>query len=592
MNTSKIVALFSLFLSFLLFPLFLSCSKDGNNKNPKLSEYEKGIRYLESGNYSDAYSTFESLVKKEGEKPEYLLGMVLASVASEFSKLPEKVQRGLQMFSPKFNPDLEKIDTKQEQKLSGLNAVLETFAKDLILDMIETNLPTLIKVSEKIDENFVFPITFLPVNFSQTPFGFFGNWGDVEVNYLIDIGAYLAFLIRFLLSVNINAPVSSYFAVNEFVKSKGGWGMFFGDPLNVGFRAIAYLLNSSNSIFTLWSKENLIKAKEYGLISAERNKKAYESLLLNYKKRNRRENFVAFFDEEFKRNHMKVYVGGEVKILDFTFTQDYETIIRANQRVIDHLRGKNKEPIECSAFYDRLGDVVSFFVSSGFILSAAQSSIKSGRGESIAKFFKGAENLLGIFLILTSICIADVVEIDLNKLVDNFQGLRNLFPVWTFTSSQFDDSIWLEWECGTNSLKPDFSVLDPAEAYLQCSKRAPLKDSNHFFDQTVLGAGITQVAGVKVTRLSEPRCEQTFEECIKIYGGINPLQEGIPRDGQYSRVPYFLFQDPSFYGSLWINPQRIGISFCGAPMERHMPEGITGVCELNALIWYFYSQLF
>jgi hypothetical protein len=314
--------------------------------------------------------------------------------------------------------------------------------------------------------------------------------------------------------------------------------------------------------------------------------------LLNYKKRNRRENFVAFFDEEFKRYHMKVYVGGEVKILDFTFTQDFETIIKANQRVIDHFRGKNKEPIECSAFYDRLGDVVGFFVSSGFILSAAQSSIRSGGVEEIAKFFEGAENLLGIFLILTSICLADVVEIDINKLIDNFQGLRNLFPVWTFTSPQFDDSIWLEWECGTNSLKPDFSVLDPAQAYLQCSKRAPLKDSNHFSDQIVLGAGITQVAGVKVTRLSEPRCEQTFEECIKLYGGINPLQEGIPRDGQYSRLPYFLFQDPSFYGSLWINPQRIGISFCGAPMERHMPEGITGVCELNALIWYFYSQLF
>jgi hypothetical protein len=592
MNTSKIMALFSLFLSFLLSPFFLSCSKDGNNKNPKLSEYEKGIRYLESGNYSEAYSTFENLVKKEGEKPEYLLGMVLASLASEFSKLPEKVQRGLQMFSPKFNPDLEKIDTKQEQKLPGLNAILETFAKDLILDMIETNLPTLIKVSEKIDENFVFPITFLPVNFPGTPFGFFGNWGDAEVNYIIATGAYLASLIRFLLSVNINAPVSSYFAVNEFVKSKGGWGMFFGDPLNVGFRAIAYLLNSSNSIFTLWSKENLIKAKEYGLISVEHDKKAFESLLLNYKKRNRRENFVAFFDEEFKRDHIKVYVGGEVKILDLTFTQDFETIIRADQRVIDHFRGKNKEPIECSAFYDRLGDVVGFFVSSGFILSAAQSSIKSGRGESIAKFFEGAENLLGTLLILTSICLADVVEIDINKLVENFQGLRNLFPVWTFTSSQFDDSIWLEWECGTNSLKPDFSVLDPAEAYLQCSKRATLKDSNHFSDQIVLGAGITQVAGVKVTRLSEPRCEQTFEECIKIYGGINPLQEGIPRDGQYSRVPYFLFQDPSFYGSLWINPQRIGVSFCGAPMERHMPEGIMGVCELNALIWYFYSQLF
>ncbi len=119
------------------------------------------------------------------------------------------------MFSPKFNPDLEKIDTKQEQKLSGLNAILETLAKDLILDMIETNLPILIKVSEKIDENFVFPITFLPVNFPETPFGFFGNWGYVEVNFLITLGAYLASLIRAILSVNINAPVSSYFAVKN-----------------------------------------------------------------------------------------------------------------------------------------------------------------------------------------------------------------------------------------------------------------------------------------------------------------------------------------------------------------------------------------
>jgi hypothetical protein len=87
------------------------------------------------------------------------------------------------------------------------------------------------------------------------------------------------------------------------------------------------------------------------------------------------------------------------------------------------------------------------------------------------------------------------------------------------------------FKVGTNSLKPDFSVLDPSDGYLKCSKRAPLKDSNHFSDQIVLGAGITQVAGAKVTRLSEPRCERTFEECIKIYGGINPLQEGIPRDG-------------------------------------------------------------
>jgi hypothetical protein len=319
---------------------------------------------------------------------------------------------------------------------------------------------------------------------------------------------------RFLLSVNINAPVSSYFAVNEFVKSKGGWGMFFADPLNVGFRAIAYLLNSSNSIFTLWSKENLLKAKEYGLISAEHVKKTNESLFLNYKKRNRRENFVWFFDEEFRRIHTKVYVGGEVKILGGGITQqDFETAIKYSQKLIDHLKGKNKEPIECSLVFWGIINITSFFVKSGFILSAVQSSIKSGRVEEIAKFFEGAENLLGTFLILTSICLADVVEIDLNKLIDNFQGLRNLFPVWTFTSPQFDDSIWLEWECGTNSLKPDFSVLDPADGYLKCSKRATLKDSNHFSDQIVLGAGITQVAGVKVTRLSEPRCEQTFEEC-------------------------------------------------------------------------------
>jgi outer membrane protein assembly factor BamD (BamD/ComL family) len=49
----------------LLFLFFFFCPRDSNNKNPKLSKYEKGLRYLESGNYSEAYSTFESLVKKE-----------------------------------------------------------------------------------------------------------------------------------------------------------------------------------------------------------------------------------------------------------------------------------------------------------------------------------------------------------------------------------------------------------------------------------------------------------------------------------------------------------------------------------------------
>jgi hypothetical protein len=195
--------------------------------------------------------------------------------------------RGLQMFSPKFNPDLEKIDTKQE-KLPGLNAVLETFAKVLILDMIETNLPILIKVSEKVDENFVFPITFLPVNFPGTP--------------------------------------------------------------------------------------------------------------------------------------LKVYVGGEVNIVGLTFTQDFETTIKNAQKLIDHLRGKNKETIECSDIFGAIGSIVMFSVNSGFLTSAAQSSLKSGRWEYIAKFFEGAKNLLGTFLILTSICLADVVEIDINKLIDNFQG--------------------------------------------------------------------------------------------------------------------------------------------------------------------------
>ncbi len=141
--------------------------------------------------------------------------------------------------------------------------------------------------------------------------------------------------------------------------------MFFGDPLNVGFRAIAYSLKSSNSIFTLWSKENLLKAKEYGLISVEHSKKTYESLLQNYKKRNRRENFVGFFDEEFRRVHIKVYVGGEVKIVDLPITQDFETIIKNTQRLIDHLRGKNKEPIECSDIFGAIGSIVMFSVNSG-----------------------------------------------------------------------------------------------------------------------------------------------------------------------------------------------------------------------------------
>lgn len=383
----------------------------------------------------------------------------------------------------------------------------------------------------------------------------------------------------------MNAPVSAYLNINNFVLSRGGWAYFLADPLNVGFRALAALLNSSTQVFTLWSKDNLEIAKNSAMNAAEYYGLASLALLREAKKGNRREKFVAYFDEKFLRVHIKVIAGKDVRVMDLAHTSGLQEAYQNSQEVVKHLKGELKEPIRCSVIFGILGSAVAFTTVSGLIGSAVESSVQSGLRE-VSDFLRGGANLLDFFFLLFSICSSDAIEIDMRNLFENFGGLRKLIPVWTYTSSQFGDSIWMEWECGGNSLSPKFEVLDPATGYLTCARRALLTDSEHFTDRITIGAGIMEVAGVPVTQVSEPRCDLPFEDCIKLYGGINPITS-VPRDGESSRLPYFLFQDPSFFNSLYINPERVGKTFCGAPSSRHIPRGVTGVCEINALLWHF-----
>lgn len=190
-------------IAFLL--TFITCKDRKDQGSVPSSPYEQAKQYLANGDYSNAYTLFNQLIEKEGEKPEYLLGIALTNLASELAKLPEKIRDSFSLFgSPKLKEKLKEIESKQ---VGGLNTVLEGFIRKIMLDAIELNLPILYKVASKIDENFMFDITAVTVKFPNSTFAFLGAYGDVEVFYLISILEYLRFLLRFILSINVNAPV-------------------------------------------------------------------------------------------------------------------------------------------------------------------------------------------------------------------------------------------------------------------------------------------------------------------------------------------------------------------------------------------------
>lgn len=146
----------------------------------------------------------------------------------------------------------------------------------------------------------------------------------------------------------------------------------------------------------------------------------------------------------------------------------------------------------------------------------------------------------------------EVFKLNLKALLQN--DLRDMLPAWT------PENFVIEWECGADWIEGEISNLGDD---FKC-KTEPI-DSTHFYRELELK--VISVGGVPA-------------------GGRNPLYpDGIPKDGVSARTPYILFQDPSFGGALKINMKALfGRNPCGPQVYMHKPEGLEGICELNALL--------
>ena len=153
---------------------------------------------------------------------------------------------------------------------------------------------------------------------------------------------------------------------------------------------------------------------------------------------------------------------------------------------------------------------------------------------------------------------ADIFKINFKAIIE--ANLRDILPVWTSEFGMFKDNFIIEWECGA-----DFQNLDNVTDDLMC-KTIEIQDRPHFLNK--LSVGVERIAGVETKK--------------------NKISVNNPPDHITSPGPYILFQDPSLSNGLIINTRYIWANTnpCGSSLGEKIPNGFSGICELNALLNY------
>ncbi len=560
--------------------------------------YKMALSKLESAEYVEAMELFSKLMKEEGEKREYLIGYALSKMALTLSEFPRKLKEQLDRFSGVLRSAPPNTYLTQQRKLSQkqvrkglISSFIETTIRSLVLDGVEIALPYYEKGLEKVDETFVLDVKGIPIAFEEEPLYFKGKFGDVEAWEVYAITQYLRGILYLILSVNFDLRIGDMLEADQFVKEKGGWYMFFADHWNVGFPVIAYLLNKNTNFLRTLYKDYIRESLEYLKKSMEAYGEMLSIIPSYMRKKERRIGFMAEFDETFSKMTLILKRGNEEKKYEFmvgAWVKDARKII---DEIKGHLERGDPPYVDCEAAAWALG---SFFYFSSSALFSAGSEDVSETLPNIGEALRGASTLTQLIQNLVSFCIATKFDFR------NFPNLdvRGGLPVWTFTSAEVgEDNFWFEGECGLNSLnfrdEDKKELIDPAN-YPDCKPRVPLEDSKHFTAPITIGTGIYEIAGVPVTQpAGECEADEDLEYCLDLWGGINPFAgKGIPEDGIATRRLYYLWQDPSFGSTVYIDFSKIQskralrmIQNCGVePKGVWKPKGPEGICVFNVII--------
>ena len=601
------------FLFFSLILPFISCGFVAGlleeELKPKEDKYKIALSKLENAQYDEAIELFEELMREEGEKREYLIAFSLAKMAKTLSDAPRKLKNFIDSFGTLASPtfEAEKLDTKkldaenrlgvsQKQGKGFASSFVEDAIRRVILDGFEFALVYYEKGLAKVDDSFVIDVKGIPIAFRENPVYFVGKFGELEARVLYSMIQFVRSIIYLVLSVDLDANVRDFSKANDYVKKNGGWYKFFSNFFEFGAPILVWILNRNTRFLTSPYKSYLSSAKEFLVKGAEQSILSFQILKKKIEQGDRRKGFIATLDDNFNVQ-FRIKSGSEEKI--FSFSREFITrYSETAKEIFSHFETGEPDSIACM-------DAAGFIISILSYLAEIYSTTAGGELEKalpeLSQALEGLATFIDIFQDFFSMCM--VSRINLNKFFDNF-SVRKFMPVWTYISDKIsEDNIWFETECGVSSInfKEKRDIMDPIYPTYCRGKGVELVDSSHFTSPITIGAGIYEVAGHPVTQPAGD-CEWDTEArkkyCINLYGGINPLVgKGIPADGTPTRIPYYLWQDPSFGKSIKIDFSQItsenvkeAIRNCGVEPEGiYMPEGRKGICVFNIVgrLWIF-----
>jgi hypothetical protein len=580
----------SVFVSFQI----INCSKNNIiNPNPeyqiekKYPDYVQAKQYIEQGESLKARTIFRDLLQKDPNNPYFLYGYALSGMLYNLARSGELLQKMFEIVQQlKLSPNLNlKSDGTSESRV-WLDALIHLIFKIIILDTADEFAAEISnffsKIKEEDKEKFTFGIKKMTINFyvggeSIQKFTLYGKHGVEEAYLLEGIAQIVRTVIYSLLSLSYNVDLEHIFKVLDFTKKYGGIFSVFAYPLTVGFPAAMYLIERGERVFTAPFTKEMNLAKEAMIASAKAILDYYELLIKANENKNKREDFMLFFGDDWKI-YIKASLGDEAPKNILTNEGGLEGVKSAKrgaESVLASLEGKTL--VLCNDIIGPFTVFINTLSRSGFITSLLQVAEKSSPDEAkqvAVDFFRGIIYYLDWFYAILSACQQDAILFDFSKFFDLLKNLRGKLPVW-FNLGESDykistkRNIFLEWECGTSTHDLDFSKLERNFNYLFCARKSVFQDSEHFSAPITLGKGINEILGVK---LGEDR--------------INPLSKNpLKKDEVATPISYMLLPDPSFEGFIRINTKVLWKDCnvpCGAPCGVVELKGQDGLCLINA----------
>jgi hypothetical protein len=584
------IVFISVFVSFQI----INCSKNNIiNPNPeyqiekKYPDYVQAKQYIEQGESLKARTIFRDLLQKDPNNPYFLYGYALSGMLYNLARSGELLQKMFEIVQQlKLSPNLNlKSDGTSESRV-WLDALIHLIFKIIILDTADEFAAEISnffsKIKEEDKEKFTFGIKKMTINFyvggeSIQKFTLYGKHGVEEAYLLEGIAQIVRTVIYSLLSLSYNVDLEHIFKVLDFTKKYGGIFSVFAYPLTVGFPAAMYLIERGERVFTAPFTKEMNLAKEAMIASAKAILDYYELLIKANENKNKREDFMLFFGDDWKI-YIKASLGDEAPKNILTNEGGLEGVKSAKrgaESVLASLEGKTL--VLCNDIIGPFTVFINTLSRSGFITSLLQVAEKSSPDEAkqvAVDFFRGIIYYLDWFYAILSACQQDAILFDFSKFFDLLKNLRGKLPVW-FNLGESDykistkRNIFLEWECGTSTHDLDFSKLERNFNYLFCARKSVFQDSEHFSAPITLGKGINEILGVK---LGEDR--------------INPLSKNpLKKDEVATPISYMLLPDPSFEGFIRINTKVLWKDCnvpCGAPCGVVELKGQDGLCLINA----------